>query len=338
MVNIKDVAKRADASVASVSRVINKVGYVSEELKNKILEAMKELNYQPNTIARSLRSNKTNTIGLIIPNSSDPIFAEISKIIQELLFKENFNLVLCNSEYTEALEEKCLDVLISSRVDGIIIIPIGQNSSKINKITDNGTPVIVLERLLDGTNCPAVITDNYQGGYDLAEYLIKLGHRKIGYLDRPVALPHNIERLAGIRRAFEKNRIKFKDDFIIKSGFDFKSGYIAMEKLLNLDPTITAVAAFGDIPAIGAIRHIFDRGLFVPENISVVGFDDISYSNYNYPRLTTVHTPKRKIATTACTLLFDEINNSKGIIEKEEISIRPRIIVRESTQKNINNE
>jgi len=329
MANIKDVAKKAGVSIATVSRVINESGFVSEELKTKVVNAMETLDFKPNIIARSLRSNKTNIIGLLIPNNSDPMFAELSNEIEQILFELNYNLILCNTLYDENIEKKYLDSIISRRIDGIIIVPVNKESTHINKIVKSGVPVVVLERIMVDPIFDIVCTDDFDGAYKAADYLIKMGHRKIGYIDRPVTLPHSIERISGIRRAFEKNMLVFREDLIVKGGFSYLDGSEAMKKILQIDPEISAVMTFGDIPAIGAIRYINDRGLFVPEDISVIGFDDITQCSYSIPRLTTVHVEKIKIARAACEIITKRIN-SVEFFERQEIFIKPRLVIRES--------
>lgn len=331
--NIKDVAKRAGVSIATVSRVLNNSGFVSEELQEKVINSMDYLNYKPNIIARSLRSKKTNTIGLLVPNNSDPIFAEISKEIENIFFKFNYNLILCNTSYNEEKEKKYLDSIVSKKVDGIAIIPVNKNSSYINKIAKEGIPIVCIERIMINPVFDIICTDDFDGAYKAAEYLIKLGHKKIGYIDRPIELPHSLERISGIKRALEKNMIIFNKNWIVKGDFTYQGGYDAMEKIFKIEPSITAVMAFGDIPAIGAIRCINDRGYFVPEDFSVIGFDDIVQCNYNNPRLTTVHVPKKKIARITYELILNRIS-TKEKVERKEIFIKPRLVVRESTMRN----
>lgn len=332
IVTIRDIAKEAGVSVATVSHVINKTRFVSDELQERVKKVIEELDYHPNLMAGSLRRKKTNTIGLIVPDNSNPLFAELSRAIEDIGFSSGYSVMLCNSAYDFEKELKYIRTLRSKRIDGLIIIPTTTEPGHINQLVENKMPVVVLDRTVPGVKADMVLVDNFQGTHDAAMHLIKLGHKRIGYIDRPFDLPHSLDRVRGYSKALEDKGIKLQKDLIVKSGFSYEDGAKAMQILLKQKLVPTAVIAFNDITAIGAIWAIKNQGLRVPEDISIIGFDDIPQSSYTVPRLTTVHFPKYKMAEAASKLLMEKMGGS--ISEKgTEVVLPLRLIIRKSTSK-----
>jgi len=329
-ITIKDIAKKAGVSIATVSHVINKTRFVSDELKEKVYEAMEEADYHPNVMAGSLRRRKTKTIGLIVPDNANPLYAELAKAIENILFSYDFSLMLCNSEHNLEKELKYITVLRAKRVDGIIVIPAGSQAEHINKLVKSGLPIVTLDRPVSHILADTVLLDHFQGIFDATEYLIKLGHERIAYIDKPFDLPHKFARLKGYHKALKKHGIKIYDSLCTKGGVCFADGARAMRTLLNAKPTPTAVLAFDDVIAMGALRTIQDHGLRVPEDISLIGFDDMPLCSYTIPRLTTVYYPKDKMAEAACNLLLKRIEGSDAK-KRNKIVIPLRLVLREST-------
>ncbi len=329
-ITIKDIAKKAGVSIATVSHVINKTRYVSDELKSKVYTAMEEADYHPNVMAGSLRRKKTKTIGLIVPDNANPFYAELAKAIENILFSYDFSLMLCNSEHNLEKELKYITVLRAKRVDGIIVIPAGSKADHINKLVESGLPVITLDRPVSHLLADSVLIDHFQGIFDATEYLIKLGHERIAYIDKPFDLPHKFARLKGFHKALKQHKITFYENLYTKGGVCFADGARAMKTLLKAKPMPTAVLAFDDMIAMGALRAIQDHGLRVPEDVSLIGFDDMSLCSYTNPRLTTIHYPKDKMAKTACKLLLERIEGS-GSEERHKVVLPPRLVLREST-------
>ena len=283
-------------------------------------------------MAGSLRSRKTRVVGLIIPDNSNQLFAALSKFIEQVSSSSNYNVMLCNSSYDFEMELSCIGVIRSKKVDGLIIIPTMTSPDLINQLIDNKLPVVILHHIINGCRADSVIVNNIKGTYEATRHLIGLGHKHIGYIDRPVDLPHSIERLKGYRKALKEKGIK-KDDYIIRcSGFNYINGSEAMERLLKQKPRMTAVLAFNDTIAIGAMRALNDKGFKVPDDISVIGFDDIELSSFITPRLTTVHFPKHKMAEAVVDLLLKRIENP--VIEKPVKKVLPlNLVIRESTSR-----
>jgi len=335
IVTIRDIAKEARVSIATVSHVINKTRFVSEELQDKVKKIMEELDYHPNLMAGSLRRKKTNTIGLIVPDNSNPLFAELSRAIEDIGFSSGYSVMLCNSAYDFNKELEYIRALRSKRVDGLIIIPTTIQANHINRLVENMLPVVVMDRSVPDVKADTVLLDNFKGTYDATIHLIKLGHRCIGYIDRPFDLPHSLDRVRGYRKALEEYKIEPQEDLIVRGGFSYEGGAKAMQILLKQKPIPTALLAFNDISAIGAMRAIKDQGLSVPEDISVVGFDDIPQSSYTIPGLTTVHFPKYKMAEAVSKLLLEKMKGIEGSAseQRSEIVLSLRLVVRESTSK-----
>lgn len=331
IVNIRDIAKRAQVSVATVSHVINKTRHVSDELIGRVEKAMSDLDYQPNLLAGSLRSKKSSTIGLIIPDSSNMLFSGVEKNIEDILFSQNYNVMVCNSAYDISRELEQLNTLRSKMVDGIIIVPATMDGKHLEKFKNIGIPIIILDRMIPDINVDTVLVDNYKGGYDAAKYLISLGHTDIGYIDRIYDHSHSLGRKKGFLKAFEENGLFFDANNIVRGGFTFNTGVEAVKRLLKENSKITAIFTFNDINAFGAIRGLADLGLKVPADISVIGYDDTSLSEIYIPRLTTVHYPIVEMANVVSKLLLKRI--AEPIFKKAVKKIVPtELIIRESTR------
>lgn len=329
-ITIKDIAKKAGVSIATVSHVINKTRYVSDELKNKVYNVMEEADYHPNVMAGSLRRKKTKTIGLIVPDNANPLYAELAKAIENILFSYDFSLMLCNSEHDLEKELKYIRVLRAKRVDGVIVIPAGSKADHINKLAESGLPIVTLDRPVSHLLADTVLIDHFQGAFDATEYLIRLGHERIAYIDKPFDLPHKFARLKGYHKALKKHGIKIYDSLYTKGGVCFADGARAMKTLLKAKPMPTAVLAFDDVLAMGALRTIKDYGLRVPEDMSIIGFDDMPLCSYTIPRLTTIYYPKDKMAEMACKFLLKRIGGT-GSEERNKVILAPRLVLREST-------
>jgi LacI family transcriptional regulator len=309
--------------------VINRSRYVSDKLINSVEQAIKDLDYQPNLLAGSLRKKKTGTIGLIIPDSSNMLFADISKNFEDTFFTKNYNIIVCNSSYNIEREIKHLKNLRSKMVDGILMIPASREGGHIEKIRAAGIPIVLLDRKISGLEVDYVLADNYQGGYDAGKYLIGLGHRNIGYIDRLHPHHHSLERRRGFENALAEAGITL-DDNIVKGGFSYNDGAKAVKKLIKKNRKITALFSFNDINALGAIRGLIDMGLRVPKDMSVIGNDDINLSSIFIPGLTTIHYPVKEIVKEASSILLTRVN--QPIFKRsKEILVPTELMIREST-------
>jgi LacI family transcriptional regulator len=318
--------------VATVSHVINRTRYVSDGLLCRVEKAMQDLDYQPNLLAGSLRKKKTGTIGLIIPDSSNMLYADISRSLEDIFFLKNYNIMICNSAYMIEREIEHLKNLRSRMVDGILMIPASTEGAHIQKIMSAGIPVVLLDRKIEGLETDYVLPANYQMGYMAGEYLTGLGHKNIGYIDRFGPHFHSIERVKGFKDAMAEAGIDFNDKNILEGGLSYDRGARAAKELIARDRQITALFCFNDINALGAIRGLSDIGLKVPEDISVMGIDDINISSIFIPGLTTLRYPVREMVDEAGKILFARIKNP-AVKKYKEVSLRSELVIRGSTKK-----
>ncbi|MGC8787258.1 MAG: LacI family DNA-binding transcriptional regulator [Anaerolineae bacterium] len=329
MSTMKDIAEAAGVSVATVSHVINETRYVSDELRARVLKAMEELNYHPNILARSLRLGKTHTIALIVPDNSNPFFAEIARVAEMIGFENDYSVILCNSNKSVEREAAYLEVLIAKKVDGIIFIAAGSNQEHLQELAREGIPVVVADRDVPQTLADVVLVNHEQGAYDATNYLISLGHRRIACIAGPSPLTPSGDRVRGYKRALAEAGIPFDERLVVPCTESYLSGETAMEKLLDLDRPPTAVFAYNDMIAIGVLRALANAGLRVPGDISIVGFDDIFLASALVPSLTTVAQPIVELATLATELLISRIrgNNTQP---GQRIMLETKLVVRES--------
>lgn len=327
---IRDVAERADVSVATVSHVINETRPVSDELRQRVLAAMDELGYQPNALARSLRRQRTSTLGLIIPDTNNPYFAEVARGVEQVAFERDFTVILCHSDYSVKRELQYVDVLRAERAAGVIWIPATENCEPAKRLAEYGVPLVVLDRRVPEVQCLSVLADNFRGGYIATEHLIGLGHHRIGCIARPVGLSHSQDRILGYQAALRDHSLPDDESLIAKGGFRLENGRKATFCLLDMEPPPTAIFAYNDIMAIGALRAVHERGLRVPEDFSVVGFDDIPQAAFTCPALTTVSQPKLDMGCRGAELLLDLIARKTPPDEVADL-LEVQLVVREST-------
>ena len=328
MATIKDVAEQAGVSITTVSHVINKTRYVSNELIDRVYEAMRELNYRPNTLARSLRSGRTKTIGLVIPDISNMFFAEISRKIEDKGFEFDYSVVLCNTDDDPRKEESYIEVLLEKQVDGIIFISAGGAEENLEKPINLGIPTIVADRDIQGAKSDVVMVDNLKGGYDAARYLISLKHKRIGCISGSSPVTPSAQRLGGYKKALSEVNIKIDDSLIETGDFRVEGGEVAMRNLLKIINPPTAVFACNDMMALGAMRAVNDCGLQIPEDISLIGFDNIPISKSVYPALTTIAQPIKEMADLIVGMLVNRITQKKNNRRtNEEIGEYNRIVL-----------
>jgi len=299
-------------------------------LIGKVEKAIKELNYSPNLLAGSLRRKKTGTIGLIVPDNSNLFFAELAKQIENATYSQNYSIIICNSAYDVKRESNNLDMLISKRVDGILIIPEANEKSTIKRVKDSGIPVVLIERKIPDLNLDMVLIDHFKAGYEPTKYLISLGHRNIVFIDRRSDKYHSIERRRGYIEALKEHKIEINNDLIIRGGLSCISGFDIAQALLKKNTKMTAVQCYGDFEAMGVVSAVNKFGLEVPKDLSIIGYGDLPFSKYIVPELTTIRVDNDEIAKEAVRLLLLRIkrpNVQKAIIK----IIPPEFIIRKST-------
>lgn len=330
MATMKDVAERAGVSVATVSRVINQTGYVSEDLRQRVANAMKALNYQPSALARSLRRRETHTVGVLIPQIDQPFFGALAFAVEKTLFASGYHSLMCSAEESLEKEAAYIQMFIQQRVDGVILVPTGQAATSVKHLIDHGVPAVLVDRDLHGVNINRVLCDNRQGAYQAMRHLLELGHRRIGIIGAPAYSEPMIHRANGIRQALADFGLS-EDPQLMVSGTlqQFEMGYRAANELLDKFPPPTAVFALTDVVAVGVIHAAAEHGLVLPRDLSIVGFDDIPLASFIIPELTTVAQPIYEMGEIATRMLLRHIETPEA--EIETIAMPTTLIVRKST-------
>jgi len=333
-VNIKTVAKKAGVSTATVSRVIREYPGVREGTRKKVLKAINELKYEINAVARNLRQKKTNTIGVIVGNVLSQFYSIIAKSVEDTANKFGYNVILCNGDDNPEKELKYLKVLKSNRVDGIILTPTGKNAEYVNWLIESGTKVVLLDRLINGVDCDAVLVDNEIGAYNAVKHLTNQGYRKIaiinGYTDRTTGRG----RLNGYLKALREAGIP-KDNNLIKIGnFKKRSGINLARELLESSNRPEAIFISNLDMTLGALITIKEIGIKIPDDIGIVGFDDSDWSLILNPPLTVVSQPVYSLGSTAAEMLIGKIENKETLMDNKPIimTLNTNLIIRNSTK------
>ena len=339
---IQDVAVRSGVSISTVSRVVTGSVAVEPATAERVREAIASLGYRPNLLARSFRRRVTHTIGLLVPDTSNPFFAEVARTAEDAGFAEGYSVVLCNSDLSPVKQETYIDVLLAKRVDGLILISSGlipgnDGHDAVERILEAGVPCVVVDRDLGEMPVDQVMVDNDQGGYLAGQHLIALGHRRIACLVGPSDLTPSAGRIAGFQRALAEAGLAVAAQTLARGNGRSDGGAAAAQQLLErgfiAGDDVTAIFAFNDQMAIGAIGALQRAGCRVPEDISVVGFDDIPQSAAIFPALTTVAQPIGEMGRIGVRLLLDRIahGHAVGHTSCQRVRLSTRLVVREST-------
>lgn len=337
--NIRDLAVLTGFSVSTVSRVINGKSEqfrISAKTSEIILKAAADHNYYPNRIARGLRLEKTETIGLIVPDIANQFFSSVAKTIELESRKNGYSIFLCDSLDDISTESELLNLLAGRKVDGIILAPVGTHSDHVTEFAKNGIPVVIIDRYLPDTSIPYITTDNYFGACKATEHIISMGHRIIACIQGKTGISANTDRISGYKDTLRQNNIPVDNSLIVGDDFGEENGYLQTKMLLSKANPPTAIFALSNLISLGAMRAIAEKGLSISDDISLVSFDDQPYSGLLASPMTTVEQEKDKIAGRAVNLLLEMISGKKDIKEIERTMIRPRLIVRNSV-KNLYN-
>jgi len=312
MATIREVAESAGVSYATVSHVINNTRVVTQETRERVLAAMSSLNYHPNALARSLRQGKTNTMGLVLPDSANPFFAEISRSIEDAAFKKGYSVFLCNTELDTQRELFYVDVLSKKQVDGIIFVAAGDQADSLDFLLRQNMSVVMIDRDLANVQVDAVLTDHQLGGFLATQHLIKLGHERIACIAGPSSITPSAERIIGYRKALEQAGLRCDETLIIRGDYHPQSGMDIMQSILQMSPRPTAIFALNDLMALGALRAAAEAGCSIPNDLAIVGYDDLELARFTNPPLTTIAQPKKEIGAQAVNLLVDRISRKGG--------------------------
>ncbi|HEY8446964.1 MAG TPA: LacI family DNA-binding transcriptional regulator [Thermomicrobiales bacterium] len=328
MATIKEVAARAGVSPGTVSHTLNGTRRVDPETRARVLAAARELGYRPNGLARGLRRRESRAIGLLVPDNSNPVFADIARGIEDAVYEEGYNVILCNSDQSEEKEDRYLDALLSKRVDGLILASGSSRPDVIRRVIEAGVPLVVIPGVLTDFPADHVLGDDVTGGRIAAKYLLDLGHRRIGYIAGPRVGTVSSGRAEGFREVLAEAGVALPEDAIVGGDFRVGGGEAAMAELLRRDLGLTAVFAANDLMAIGAIKLLRRAGIRVPEDISIIGLDGIWIGEVISPALTTVAQPIAEAARVSTRLLFERMRQPD--LPPRRILLSPTLIERES--------
>jgi LacI family transcriptional regulator len=328
-----NVARLANVSIATVSHVINGTRFVSAERVERVHAAMQELGYTPDATARSLRVGRTDTIGLVIPDTSNPFFAALARWIEEAGFESGYTTILANSDERPDREHRYVSTLVSKRVDGLILAPSRGDHGALTKLLENARMhVVVVDRDAALPNADVVLYDNAGGSHAATRHLIELGHTCIGCIAGPADATSAAERVKGFRQAIAEAGLSLPDHAVVEADFHFSGGREATARLLATGEPFTALFAGNDLMAAGAIRALAERGIAVPRDVSVIGFDDAPLAEMISPALTTMRQPLQDMAHAAVSVLLARITGSNGGPPTRRI-LPTSLVVRESTAR-----
>ena len=330
-VTINDIAKLAGVSKTTVSKVINnKDDSISKATKEKIISIIKEQNYVPNKLAQGLVTKRTKTIGLLIPDIRNPFFTDISRGAEDYARKEGYNIIFCSTDEDYKREAECVSMLIEKMVDGIIFAPSSNTSNQDNDYNNLQIPMVLVDKNIDISNAKGLVkVDNKNGTYESTKHLINQGHEKILYLSGPLKNEISKERLNGYIRALEKNNVQHDECDIVEGQYKYEWAY---EFIKNMDEIKhSAICCANDLMAIGVVQALRERGLNIPQDISVVGFDDIQTAKLIHPSLTTVRQPAYEMGQRASEILINYLKNN-DIESVGTVTFKPQLIIRNSTK------
>ena len=331
-ITLKDIASRACVSVSTVSRVLNNKGgkyRISQSKQDLITSIAEQMNYTPNQLARGLRLKKTHAIGLVVPDISNPFFAHVTQIIQTEFYKLGYTLIVCNTDENQDKEIEQISLLRSKGVDGFIIMPVGLTNGHIKELLHDKVPLVLLDRCFDDISTNAVIVDNFMGAYKAVEYIIKKGHRRIAIIQGLPNTSTNTMRVNGYKKALFDNKIVVNEHFIVGKDFRTENGYIETKYLLNLNHPPTAIFCTSDLITLGALKAIYEEKYRIPEDISIVSFDDIDFGPFLKAPMTVVEQPRRMMGVMVVKLLMENIR-LKSNNEKNRIVLKPHLVIRNS--------
>jgi len=320
------VAEKAEVSVNTASRAINNKPDINLETKKRVLQIAKELGYIRNAAAVALRTKKTGTIGVVIADNRNPFYAEVLNGMEEAAREKNYHIILANTQRDYKKEEEAINLLLAKRVDGLLITPVQDRDDDIKKLIEANIPFVIVGRDFENIEVEAVYNDEVKGGFLATEYLIKKGHKRIALVDGFLYKSPARGRLEGYKKALKKYGIPLDDDLLSVGDIDVKDGYERTKQLLEKGLNFAAIFAYNDMMAFGVMQAIKEKGLRIPEDIGLVGYDDIPFSSLISPSLTTIKLKKQELGIESVKLLLSRINRvhkkTKKIMLEVELKIR----------------
>lgn len=331
---LESLAKHLNLSESTISRALNGKSEkyrISSKTTKLILETAKAMNYEPNQLARGLRLQRTNTIGIIIPDITNPFFSKIVRWIENAARENGVSTLISDSNEKTENEKLSVQLFSNRKIDGMIISPVGEESEHLVKAGNKNMPIVLIDRFLDGLNFPFVGSNNFDGAKEAIDYLISRGHKKIGFIQGTCDTSVNRERVNGYIQSLNNNNIPLDMSLVVGNSFEEENGYLETKLLLNSKKKITAIFAASNLIALGAIKAINEENLKIPEDISIISFDDQPYSDYLSTPMTTVAQQSKEIGTLAFKMLADMIKTKK-LNNINKIQLPTKLIIRNSVK------
>lgn len=330
MATMKNIAKLAGVSTSTVSHVINKTRFVSEEISERVNNAAKELNYYaPSALARSLKVNRTKTIGMLVTTSTNPFFGEVVKGVERSCYQKGYSLILCNTEGDNERMRQSINTLLQKRVDGLILMCSSLEGERIDVFERYpDIPVVVMDWGPMLFTSDKIQDNSLRGGYLAAKYLIDCGHTEIGCITGPLIKHQAQMRYEGYKRAMNEAGLEFNANWIIESDFECEGGYQAFKKMAQRGALPSSIFVSNDMMAMGVINAANELDIKVPDDLSIIGYDDIHIAKFMSPSLTTIHQPKYRLGQTAVETLVRILDDKSN--DAQVVQLEPTLVVRNS--------
>ena len=328
-VTIEDVAKHAGVSDATVSRVLSNKPHVREEVRSRVLSSVAELGYQPSRVARSLRAQRSQTIGLIISDIQNPFFTALVRAVEDVANANEHAIFLCNTDENIEKEKVYIDLMQAEHVAGVLITPTREAGGSTRKLLDANIPVVVVDRYVSDVEVDTVVVDNVRGAYSVVQHLIDMGHRRIGAVLGFPRITTGRERLEGYLQALSKNGIHADPDLIQDNTPNQHWGYKLTEKLLSLPEPPSAIFTGNVLLTIGALRAIHDKGLIIPRDVALAAYDETDWASLVVPALTTVEQPTYELGKVAAELLLKRMQDNTRL--RQKIVLQTKLHIRQSS-------
>ena len=330
MATIYQVAERAGVSLSTVSRVLNGKSSVNQALKEKVEKAVKELNYRPNSVARSLANSRTDSIGVLVPELNAPFFGDLMQAVESTFRGADKHVIITVGKNCLATEKDAVEFLISRNCDALIMHAEALSDEYLLELNNNKLPIALVNRQVEGMEDACTVLNNEKGGYLATRHLLELGHKHIAYVSGPTDKADAMARLEGHKRALNEAGIAVNSQLIYNGDYQEEGGKVGLLELLARDMPFSALVCANDWMASGAISCARDLGMSLPHDLSIVGFDDVVFAHHVFPRLTTVSNPVADMAETSAKYILNKVYGQKHNVNR---LFEPTLVVRESTIK-----
>ncbi|WP_298825857.1 substrate-binding domain-containing protein [uncultured Planococcus sp.] len=329
-ITMATVAQHAQVSKSTVSHFLNgRYGHMSEETKQRVENSIKELDYRPNILARSLKQKTTTTIGVIVANSLHTFSAQVIRSIEDICNQTDFHLIVCNADNDCIKERKYIDMLRAKQVDGMVIIPTGHNEDIYNDMVQSNYPVVFVDRILPNVSIPSVMVNNEMASRLAVQHFIDMGYQRISIITNEIdAVIPRIERIVGYRKTLKSNGLTIEEDYI--KALEIKQVQQGVKELLALDDPPQAILAGNDLTLIEILKYLKNQNLQIPKDIAVIGIDDVSFASFFEPALTIVEQPAAEIGKKAAELLMEKIQKEDKVDQDKIHRFEPKLVIRNS--------